>query len=115
MQLLRSGQISNFEGVIGGMPARSEPENLAGAVGFEPTPSALTVRCPTGWTTPQQIQKRLIETIKDNRWPQIAQVRDEKSSFRLLGRRLFSGPFFGRKVRFGPGAPAAVHRDGVRV
>ena len=26
---------------------------LAGAVGFEPTPSALTVRCPTGWTTPQ--------------------------------------------------------------
>ena len=38
------------------MPARSEPENLAGAVGFEPTPSALTVRCPTGWTTPQQIQ-----------------------------------------------------------
>ena len=31
-------------------------ENLAGAVGFEPTPSALTVRCPTGWTTPQQFQ-----------------------------------------------------------
>ena len=29
---------------------------LAGAVGFEPTPSALTVRCPTGWTTPQQIK-----------------------------------------------------------
>ena len=51
-----AGHTSNFEGVIGGMPARSDLENLAGAVGFEPTPSALTVRCPTGWTTPQQIQ-----------------------------------------------------------
>jgi hypothetical protein len=26
---------------------------MAGAGGFEPPPSALTVRCPTGWTTPQ--------------------------------------------------------------
>jgi hypothetical protein len=26
---------------------------LAGAVGLEPTPSSLTVRCPTNWTTPQ--------------------------------------------------------------
>jgi hypothetical protein len=25
---------------------------LAGAVGLEPTPSSLTVRCPTNWTTP---------------------------------------------------------------
>jgi hypothetical protein len=29
-------------------------EKLAGAVGFEPTPSSLTVRCPTNWTTPQR-------------------------------------------------------------
>src|SRR5882762_3242965 len=35
MPLLGGGQISNFEGVIGGMPARSGPENFAGAVGFE--------------------------------------------------------------------------------
>jgi hypothetical protein len=28
-------------------------EQLAGAVGLEPTPSSLTVRCPTNWTTPQ--------------------------------------------------------------
>ena len=27
---------------------------LAGAGGFEPPPSSLTVRCPTDWTTPQQ-------------------------------------------------------------
>jgi hypothetical protein len=26
---------------------------VAGAVGFEPTPSALTVQRPTNWTTPQ--------------------------------------------------------------
>src|ERR1700693_5633654 len=35
-------------------------ESLAGAVGFEPTPSALTVRCPTGWTTPQQFQNVIL-------------------------------------------------------
>ena len=29
-------------------------EELAGAVGLEPTPSSLTVRCPTNWTTPQR-------------------------------------------------------------
>src|SRR5215475_9444124 len=29
-------------------------EKLAGAEGFEPSPSSLTVRCPTGWTTPQR-------------------------------------------------------------
>jgi hypothetical protein len=29
-------------------------EKLAGAEGFEPSPSSLTVRCPTSWTTPQQ-------------------------------------------------------------
>src|SRR5215470_18712610 len=30
------------------------PGILAGAGGFEPPPSSLTVRCPTGWTTPQR-------------------------------------------------------------
>ena len=30
-----------------------QKERLAGAVGLEPTPSSLTVRCPTNWTTPQ--------------------------------------------------------------
>src|SRR5260221_14049088 len=29
-------------------------EKLAGAEGFEPSPSTLTVWCPTGWTTPQR-------------------------------------------------------------
>ena len=29
-------------------------ERLAGAGGFEPPPSSLTVRCPTDWTTPQR-------------------------------------------------------------
>src|SRR5713226_1665554 len=29
-------------------------KNLAGAEGFEPSPSSLTVRCPTSWTTPQR-------------------------------------------------------------
>jgi hypothetical protein len=29
-------------------------EELAGAEGFEPSPSTLTVWCPTGWTTPQR-------------------------------------------------------------
>src|SRR5207302_1361730 len=29
---------------------------LAGAEGFEPSPSTLTVWCPTGWTTPQHIE-----------------------------------------------------------
>src|SRR3981081_4208279 len=64
MPLLGGGQVSNFVGVIGGMPAGSDPENLAGAVGFEPTPSALTVRCPTGWTTPQQIQNASFSPLK---------------------------------------------------
>ena len=30
---------------------------LAGAEGFEPSPSSLTVRCPTSWTTPQRLGK----------------------------------------------------------
>ena len=30
-----------------------QTERLAGAVGLEPTPASLTVRCPTNWTTPQ--------------------------------------------------------------
>src|SRR5260370_40700428 len=29
-------------------------KRLAGAEGFEPSPSSLTVRCPTSWTTPQR-------------------------------------------------------------
>src|SRR5258708_13966219 len=29
-------------------------KELAGAEGFEPSPSSLTVRCPTSWTTPQR-------------------------------------------------------------
>ncbi len=36
-------------------------EKLAGAEGFEPSPSSLTVRCPTDWTTPQQLHQRLLE------------------------------------------------------
>ena len=35
MLLLGDRYISKIVGVIGGIPARSEPENLAGAVGFE--------------------------------------------------------------------------------
>ena len=31
--------------------------NLAGAEGFEPSPSSLTVRCPTSWTTPQRCER----------------------------------------------------------
>jgi hypothetical protein len=36
----------------------AERERLAGAEGFEPSPSSLTVRCPTGWTTPQRVLQR---------------------------------------------------------
>src|SRR5216684_2048776 len=32
---------------------RGEKEEMAGAGGFEPPPSALTVQRPTNWTTPQ--------------------------------------------------------------
>ena len=32
---------------------KEKQELMAGAVGLEPTPSSLTVRCPTNWTTPQ--------------------------------------------------------------
>ena len=32
----------------------AESKELAGAEGFEPSPSSLTVRCPTSWTTPQR-------------------------------------------------------------
>src|SRR5580704_8985613 len=35
------------------LPAR-EKWRMAGAGGFEPPPSALTVQRPTNWTTPQQ-------------------------------------------------------------
>jgi hypothetical protein len=31
--------------------------SLAGAEGFEPSPSSLTVRCPTSWTTPQRLPR----------------------------------------------------------
>src|SRR5580765_7695038 len=35
-------------------PGEERREKLAGAEGFEPSPSSLTVRCPTSWTTPQR-------------------------------------------------------------
>ena len=34
--------------------------SLAGAEGLEPSPSALTVRCPTDWTTPQRAVHNII-------------------------------------------------------
>jgi hypothetical protein len=37
---------ANFAAILEG--------KLAGAEGFEPSPSTLTVWCPTGWTTPQR-------------------------------------------------------------
>ena len=46
--------------------------NLAGAEGFEPSPSSLTVRCPTGWTTPQRVCKNCSETEADSASPQNA-------------------------------------------
>ena len=39
---------------------------LAGAEGFEPSPSSLTVRCPTGWTTPQLRETLLAATTEAN-------------------------------------------------
>ena len=37
-----------------GMQTTNQAKKLAGAEGFEPSPSSLTVRCPTSWTTPQR-------------------------------------------------------------
>src|ERR1700720_4731181 len=46
------------------MPGHSAAKDLAGAVGLEPTPSSLTVRCPTNWTTPQQFRNVLLNPSK---------------------------------------------------
>src|SRR3989442_14034817 len=42
------------KGLAPGQAAPFAVKKLAGAGGFEPPPSSLTVRCPTGWTTPQR-------------------------------------------------------------
>jgi hypothetical protein len=44
-------------------------EKLAGAEGFEPSPSSLTVRCPTSWTTPQQGQNAGNASRAAQQWP----------------------------------------------
>jgi hypothetical protein len=53
------GKLRKFNGIRIGIKL-TEPDfvavlegKLAGAEGFEPSPSTLTVWCPTGWTTPQ--------------------------------------------------------------
>jgi hypothetical protein len=51
---------------IGSAARRSAAKDLAGAVGLEPTPSSLTVRCPTNWTTPQQFRDVLLNPTKIN-------------------------------------------------
>src|SRR5579862_8398775 len=48
-------------------------EQLAGAVGLEPTPSSLTVRCPTNWTTPQPDHSILTALIWEPKRSRIAQ------------------------------------------
>ena len=45
--------------------ARGYKIDLAGAVGLEPTPSSLTVRCPTNWTTPQTVVATLLKNRRD--------------------------------------------------
>src|SRR5271169_4695509 len=50
--------------MIWGDAASYRGERLAGAVGLEPTPSSLTVRCPTNWTTPQQSRNDLSNPSK---------------------------------------------------
>ena len=64
-------------GMTGGRPRLPDSKDLAGAVGLEPTPSSLTVRCPTDWTTPQRVEDVLSKSLKDNRCPQNAQARLE--------------------------------------
>jgi hypothetical protein len=44
----------SFRGVASERFGDFDGKELAGAEGFEPSPSTLTVWCPTGWTTPQQ-------------------------------------------------------------
>ncbi len=44
-------------------PARKK--KLAGAEGFEPSPSSLTVRCPTSWTTPQRAIAGEVQKTRD--------------------------------------------------
>src|SRR5208282_1483946 len=59
MERLAGSGPSDAEGLK--LTSRASPKKgsfttreLAGAEGFEPSPSSLTVRCPTGWTTPQR-------------------------------------------------------------
>src|SRR5580704_17358187 len=91
-------------GMIGRNWLCTTAKSLAGAVGLEPTPSSLTVRCPTNWTTPQQFRTVLSNPLK---------INIVRKTRKCAAKELFRG--FRRKSRFGPGAPPAVHGNAIRV
>src|SRR5882672_7561016 len=53
LERLAGRGFANGEGLAGRILSVGG-RKLAGAEGFEPSPSSLTVRCPTSWTTPQR-------------------------------------------------------------
>src|SRR6516162_788122 len=57
---------------------------LAGAEGFEPSPSSLTVRCPTSWTTPQQS----CETARGKTEAGRLRRNARRKTYRRIARRL---------------------------
>jgi hypothetical protein len=71
---------------------------LAGAEGFEPSPSTLTVWCPTGWTTPQQLRRPLCSRTEQDRGGRAKQVGsaaggcDEGSSYDNTTERRDNAP-----------------------
>src|SRR6266851_8165977 len=54
MERMGRCRLASSKGLAPGQAAPLAVKKLAGAGGFEPPPSSLTVRCPTGWTTPQR-------------------------------------------------------------
>src|SRR5260370_6646514 len=54
MERMGGCRVACGKGLGRGQAAPFAVKKLAGAGGFEPPPSSLTVRCPTGWTTPQR-------------------------------------------------------------
>src|SRR5579859_7408727 len=76
----------------GDLLAGGKVENLAGAEGFEPSPSTLTVWCPTGWTTPQ----RSLRPRRPRRRGRLRR-RGHDGGFSKIARRSKTSTIGGRK------------------
>src|SRR5215469_3283569 len=78
-ELVPPGAQARSDGALlsGSWGSGNSQGKLAGAEGFEPSPSSLTVRCPTGWTTPQRQWQQLLRGTGTGRLrPKIAKNKE---------------------------------------